>query len=323
MTAPIPVAAFQIDSAGRARRISELTTEPDTSGGYVWLHFDRSDRNLAGWLAGRLPDTPAMSLVQEETRPRADAHQGGLIINLRGVNLNPGSASEDMVSLRMWVTEALVITVRMRKLFTLDAMRQTAEAGTAPDSPAEFLAKLSGGLTERIEEVSMALEDEASDQEEIAFHEDHDSGMEGAPDLALSRRRVIRLRRFLAPQKEALLRLAASDLGFITESARSSLRECANLTARAVEELDAARDRLNVVQDHIDAKQAARIARNSYVLSIVAAIFLPLGFLTGLFGMNVAGLPGTQWAGAFTVVTLAMAGVGVGLFLLFRALRWF
>ncbi|NNF23377.1 MAG: zinc transporter ZntB [Rhodobacteraceae bacterium] len=320
MTAPVPIAAFEIAADGATEVLESLRTAPAAGGAYVWLHFDRSDLQLAQWLKDNLPPIAAQSLVQPETRPRADAFDDGIIVNLRAVNLNPGSDTEDMVSLRMWITDQLVVTVRQRKVFSVDEMRNAAKAGRAPARPDLFLSELTGKLTTRIEEVSMQLEDAASDIEEAAFDEDPEMGTEALP---LMRRRVIRLRRYLAPQRDALLRLAGSEMAMMSSDATSPMRECANLTARAVEELDAARDRLNVVQDHLDAKQAARIGRNSYVLSIVAAIFLPLGFLTGLFGMNVSGLPGTEWSGAFTAVSFSMAGVGVGLYALFRALRWF
>ena len=47
-----------------------------------------------------------------------------------------------------------------------------------------------------------------------------------------------------------------------------------------------------------------------YLLSIVATIFLPLSFLTGVFGMNVAGLPGLENPGAFNYLTIGMAAIG-------------
>ena len=65
-------------------------------------------------------------------------------------------------------------------------------------------------------------------------------------------------------------------------------------------------------------EQNARI----YLLSVIAAIFLPLTFVTGLLGMNVAGLPGTQNPIAFTLSLLLMAVLGFGLALLFKWKRW-
>ena len=43
-----------------------------------------------------------------------------------------------------------------------------------------------------------------------------------------------------------------------------------------------------------------------YVLSIVAAMFLPLGFLTGLVGINLGGIPGSESPFGFLVFSLLM-----------------
>jgi zinc transporter len=59
-----------------------------------------------------------------------------------------------------------------------------------------------------------------------------------------------------------------------------------------------------------------------YLLSVVAAVFLPLSFLTGLLGMNVAGLPGTENPQAFALSAVAMIGLGIGLVILFRWKKW-
>ncbi len=60
-----------------------------------------------------------------------------------------------------------------------------------------------------------------------------------------------------------------------------------------------------------------------YVLSIVAGIFLPLGLLTGLLGINVGGIPGTESKLAFAIVCLILlliAGIQIWVF---RKKRWF
>jgi zinc transporter len=66
-----------------------------------------------------------------------------------------------------------------------------------------------------------------------------------------------------------------------------------------------------------------RLERNGYRLSVVAAIFLPLGFLTGLFGVNVGGMPGVQSGHAFLLLCIGMAVIGVVSAAVMRWLRWF
>ena len=91
---------------------------------------------------------------------------------------------------------------------------------------------------------------------------------------------------------------------------------------RVVEDADAMRDRMALVRDELASQLSDRLNRNMYLLSILSALFLPLGFLTGLFGINVAGLPGAGDPKAFWMFCGVLAGVaGLQLFVL-RRLRW-
>jgi zinc transporter len=59
-----------------------------------------------------------------------------------------------------------------------------------------------------------------------------------------------------------------------------------------------------------------------YLLSIIAAIFLPLGLLTGLLGINVGGIPGTDSKWAFTLVTVVLVSLAIILVAWFKKIKW-
>lgn len=312
-----PIAAFAFEG-NSLRPIEDDWPSIDAVQGYRWLHFALDDPATAIWVNEHLPDIAARALLQSETRPRCERLQGGLILNLRGVNLNPQSDPEDMVSLRMWVTESAIVSARLRKVWAVDAIREAAEDGIAPATVGQFLAELTNGLTNRIEAVSLALEDETDEMEETTSE-----GSTLAPDqLAKLRRAVIKMRRFINPQRDAIANLAAIEGWIFAPDELAQLRETSNRTRRIVEELDATRDRLTTIHDHVDANRAHALSRNSYVLSVVAAIFLPLGFLTGLFGVNVAGMPGTTAPMAFWLLAGVSALLGIALFLIFKFAKW-
>jgi zinc transporter len=66
-----------------------------------------------------------------------------------------------------------------------------------------------------------------------------------------------------------------------------------------------------------------RLNRNLYTLSVVTAIFLPLGFLTGLFGINIGGMPGVEDEQAFFVFAGALAIIVSIQIVIFKYLKWF
>jgi zinc transporter len=92
---------------------------------------------------------------------------------------------------------------------------------------------------------------------------------------------------------------------------------------RLGEDLDAIRDRSQVVHDQIMDRRAERMNNQMLVLSVVAAIFLPLGLLTGLLGINVGGIPGTDNPWAFWIVCAALIATAVALVLWFRRIGLF
>lgn len=293
----MPICVFDISEDGTTSiPDSQALTGPAR---YRWWHFDLADPKLPDWCETHLPIIPASALLQPETRPRCDTYQNGLILNLRGINMNAGQQAEEMVSIRMWVTDAVIITVRMRKVFAIDEIRQSAQADMAPETPAAFVTALVSRLTARVQ-------DEVNAIGKLTEFFEADLEDESTPipkELTQSRRRVIRLRRYLDPQRSALNALSITAL--IPKPDHPALR-----------------DRLSAVQDDHDLDVARKQARNSFLLSIGAGIFLPISFLTGVFGLNVGGMPGTDNPWAFTILCAAMTALALILLLLIRRMKW-
>ena len=90
--------------------------------GLAWFHLNYADATARDWLLrSELLSIPvAESLLDEETRPRVLHHGEGLLLTLRGVNLNPGAEPEDMVSIRIWIEEGRIISTRKRRLKSVD-----------------------------------------------------------------------------------------------------------------------------------------------------------------------------------------------------------
>lgn len=314
-----PICAFDF-AIGGARPVPEAwpAPQPDARVAFRWLHLDLGRKETRDWIVENVPPIAASALLQSETRPRCDMLGDGLILNLRGVNLNPGSDLEDMVSLRMWILPNAVISSRTRRIWATDEIQRRATEGSGPDSVGDFLAQLLHGLSHRIELVSLELDDQTDGMEERAL----EGAMSLHDDLSALRLTVIKMRRFLHPQREALDALLRNESRLLDPAEITELREAVNRTRRTIEELDATRDRLVAVQDQVASEQVRILGRNSYILSIVAAVFLPLGFLTGLFGVNIAGMPGTQTPLAFWLLSAGSLALGLGIFLVFRALKW-
>lgn len=300
--------AYLIDSAGAAKKLDwqgVRAWSPDQ--GLLWVHLQIDEPETRQWLErdSGIPAHVVPTMLAIETRPRASAVGDNLLILLRGVNLNPGAEPEDMVSIRLWVEANRIVSTRRRGLQSV--MDTVASLQGRPVSgPGDLLLRLADRLTERINDVINEREEHMDDLEDSLLEE---PSQVMRSNLAELRRDAISLRRYLAPQREAMARLLAEVLPWFTDMDRSRAREIHDRLMRLVEDLDSVRERSSVLHEELVSRLSDQLNQRMYILSIVAVIFLPLGFLTGLLGINVGGIPGANSPYGFWTFTALLAGV--------------
>lgn len=316
--------AWLLDGRGGGRRLdwSEACLCEPQGDEWLWLHFDYSKPSVQQWMrhASNLSEFTVEALLQSETRPRALTADGGLLVFLRGVNLNPGANPEDMVSIRMWVGKNRVISLRMRRLLSIDDMRLSIVRNEGPENTGSFLAVIVDLILTRINSIIDELYDRVDELEDLVIVE---TAYQQRQALADVRRQLIALRRFLAPQRAALNRLASERHPLISEFQRLQLQESHDHLTRMIEDLDSARERATVTQEALVNRLAELTNERMYVLSIVSVIFLPMSFVTGLLGINVGGMPGANTDWAFIAVAALMLVMAIGLWIYLRLRRWF
>jgi zinc transporter len=314
--------AFWFDGAGKANSLDWDGLAAMTDGpGFPWMHLQRDHPDTREYLFKQsgLPQVACEALIAAESRPRTTTFDEGIIVDIRGVNMNPGANSEDMVSLRLWCDGERVISVRRRRLMAVDDVREAIRRERAPKSPAALVIMLADGLTVRMGSVISDLDEQVDDLEEaVVTAESHELRFA----LGAIRRQAIGLRRFIGPNREAIQRLVNDPADWMGQGDRLRLREVADKITRYVEDLDSARERAAVVQEELSSRLAERLNKNTYVLSIIAAIFLPLSLLTGLLGINVGGIPGEKWPWSFASVTIAIFVLGVIEYWLLKKMKW-
>ena len=305
------------DGTAVALDVTDQTAEELMQGdGFVWIHLERPTADGTDWLSqSDLSLTVREALDAQETRPRSVVHGNGILINLRGVNLAEGADPEDMVSLRIWVTKRLVVTVQRRPLRAVDDVLDSVSRQVGPRDSGELVARLALRLADRAEPIVAELNESIDDLETEL--EDLDR-LPSRAELAEVRRVSIMLRRYMFPQRDALSTFAIEDMDWLTPLARERMREATERVTRLSEELDAIRDRAEVVQDQIMDMRAEASNKQMLVLSVVAAIFLPLGLITGLLGINVGGVPGSDNPNAFWAVCAMLVLITAGEYWLFR-----
>lgn len=309
-----------LDGRGGATPVDAAGLQPG-AGTATWVDLDLAEKKARAWVRAQpgLDRTAAENLLADETRPRSVASGPGLLLVVRGVNLNPGADPEDMVAIRIWLDAERIITSHRRPVLSLTDVAEALDAGNGPTSPGSFLVFLLARLTDRIGKVVQQIEDEVDGVEE-RIQEGNIAELRA--ELADLRRQIASIRRFLAPQRDALDRLYRQPAGAISELEGQELREETDRLTRYLEDLDLARERALVTQEELMNRVAQEQNQRVYLLSVVAALFLPLTFVTGLLGMNVAGLPGTEASYGFAASMTVMIILAIGMAFYFRWKRW-
>lgn len=262
------------------------------------------------------------TLTMASPRPKCIPNDDDLLLVLRGINFNEGAEADDMVSVRIWLNADTIIASQNRNVTSVEAAEK---ALPKTDRPLTALINIIDGLFGRIESHILGLDERVDVAEERAL---------AAPSKQIRleimefRRSVIALRRYLLPQRETMMTLSRSTSALITDDDRQTLTDQYYRSARICDLLDAVRERLALIQEEITATISDRINQNMYLLSIISLIFLPLGFLTGLFGINVGGMPGVADGGdpvepvAFWMVVAGCAVVAAGIFVTMKIKKW-
>jgi zinc transporter len=294
---------------------------PDSMGRPIWVDLFYDNADARHWVESQhdIPAVAREALVELQSRPGMFEYENGILLILRGVNLNEGERPEDMISLRVWVDDKRVITCRRRILQSLRSVAQRLQNGDGPERPGAMISDLIGELAQRINVVDERL-NQVLQGFEVAT--DLSSAARSEDALSALRRRTAILRRYLAPQKEAMNRLQQYRGDLLQAQDRLEIQMHADTMVQCLENIELVREQAMALQDELFNRLAMAQNARMYLLSIVAAIFLPMTFLTGLLGMNVGGIPLANSSMGFAVISGLSIAVAVLLWWLFKRTRW-
>ncbi|WNJ97375.1 zinc transporter ZntB [Vibrio ruber] len=318
------IAALLFDGQGGAVELDlEQVNAWQPEQGTLWVHIDCANEQGSHWLSHQsgVGELVADALLSNDTRPRVSHVNEQSLIFLRGVNLSEGASPEDMVSVRIVIDAQRIISTRRRKLLSVSDLIQSLHQGEGPVNSSDFLVRLCHYLTLRIDAVTATFEDRIAQVEENVLEESNLAVHR--KELMEIRRQTIHLRRYLAPQREAMLKMVAERKAWLLADDRLYLQESTDRLIRSVEELDAIRERAVVTQEELVSQVNDQMNQRMYVMSLIAALFLPLGFLTGLLGVNIGGIPGTDNPGAFLWFSAMLIVVMIAILGFFKFKRWF
>ncbi|WP_044560640.1 transporter [Azospirillum sp. B4] len=270
--------------------IADAMAQPD---GLVWLHFNLVDVRARQWIEAMptLPRGARQALLGQDSHFRLEPAGEGLTGVLADLHHRFDDPAGGLGQLRIYMEARLVITARRQPLMAVDQLRRSISQGLAPTGAVDLVAHLMFHLTDTVAAEVSELADDVDDVEDSLLA---DRLEDEGEKLGRIRRTSARLRRHLGPQRTALNVALSRMPGWCGTEDRSRLRQAIDRLEGVSQDLDLVQERARLLQDELSNRFSEATNRNLYVLSIVTTILLPVNLITGIFGMNVGGLP---WSG--------------------------
>lgn len=269
---------------------SQETPNGPNTAGVQWIDIDIEDPEERAWLA-------AWPEIEDETRalllePVRFGHReylaDGLFLSLRTMRSAAPDDIERLTDLKLLIGKARAVTVRSGGVGAVDELRRYLRSGRGLVTPVDLLAFMVAGMTKRLEVAIFDIARDTDATEDALL----DHGAVPSPQASNElRRRIFRTRRQLRSVDQVLSPLATDPALALDADDRETLARSASHVARYMESLEECRARIQMLDDQIEGQRSASMTRASLNLTIVATVFLPMTFISGLLGMNVAGIP--------------------------------
>ncbi len=308
--------------------VSDLQAIHDSKLGVSWINIDGiGDPDTLSEL-GKLFGLHVLALedvVNLHQRPKFEDYGDTDFIVLRMPSLSPHL---DLEQLSMFVCDGFVITIQERSGDCFDGLRDRIRNGkgrirqrgsaylayTVLDAVVETFYPVVESYTDQLEEIESRVLANETENIVAAIH--------------AVRHDLRALRRAVVPTREVLSAMARADASDPQGDTHIFLRDCHDHTVQLMEALDTNRELASSLMDLHLSNMSMRMNEVMKVLTIIATIFMPLGFIAGLYGMNFDGhlspwnMPELRWRYGYFFALGAMGLTAIGLVWFFRSKGW-
>ena len=309
-------------------RISDLSSLRGKETGVNWINIDGiSDPDTLSQL-GQIFGLHVLALedvVNLHQRPKFEDYGETAFIVLRMPSLRPHL---DLEQVSVFVRDNLVITIQERPGDCFDALRDRIRnaKGRVRNRGGAYLAY---SVLDAIVETFYPVVESYSDQLEDIENRVLANETEGVVAEIHAVRHDLRvLRRTIAPTRDVLSAMTRADKSEPDGDTHVFLRDCHDHVVQLMEALDTNRELASSLMDMHLSNVSMRMNEVMKVLTIIATIFMPLGFIAGVYGMNFDGglspwnMPELRWRYGYPFVLAAMGLTAFGLFWFFRSKGW-
>ena len=305
-----------------ADRIDEVDQLTDREGTLVWVIASAPDDARIADLGRefRLHPLALEDLRKQRQRPKLDAYERQhMIVCYEAVPGTPGGLSE----IHVFVAARWLLSVHWGPTPMLDAERQRiaeGRGGTA-ETTGHLLYRLLDAavdsyfpeldtISDRIDALEYRVLEEEADRQSLA-------------EILSLKRRLLELRRVLAPMRDVANSLLRRDLEIVDEASVPYYQDLYDHLVRVLDQLDVYRDLLATVLDARLTVASNNLNAIMKRLTAFTVILMVPTLIAGIYGMNFEIMPELEWPFGYPLALAIMAAAVVISVTFFRRRGWF
>ena len=306
---------------GKVKDITSAQLQSRKSKGFVWVDIEAPSEDDFEYLNGIFPLHPLAceASLSKNSRPRVTEFDEHLFV----VFHEPfkGGKHVSFLQLDFFLGANFLVTTHSKSLVSIDTIKKNFETNPKlfKKGPSFITYYLLDHIVDNYFPIMDEIDQMLDEVEDIVFI----NNSKGVLNQIFSLRRyVLELRKKVIPEREVLSTLAKFDSKFIDQPSIIYFRDIYDHLIRISEMVDSYRDLLTSVLDIYISTQSKKLNEVMKVLTIIATIFIPLTFVTGLYGMNFRLMPEITWEYGYPAALLLMALMAIVMIVYFKKKRW-
>ncbi|MFD0677823.1 MULTISPECIES: magnesium/cobalt transporter CorA [unclassified Paenibacillus] len=284
--------------------------------GFYWIDADTEDLEILQPLFHLHELAVEDCLTEEEQRPKIELYDSNYFIVINSIRFDDEEIF--LRALNIFLGKHYIITVTRQKINELRALKPILweEEVAAPD---RFLYHLMDLVVDNYTSVGDRIEVKIEKLEEDILMHTKKSHLNEIIGL---RSEILWLKKVLVPQKEVISTLNKKELRLISEPLKKYFGDIYENAVKISETFDTFRDLMANLREAYQSSLANRANEIMRVFTALTTIFMPLTFITGIYGMNFEYIPGIHWEFGGVAAVIFMVLVGISMLVLFRKKDW-
>ncbi len=261
-------------------------------------------------------------ILDTQQRPKCEQTEHGIFIILKLLARRMDSADFITEQISIYLTEGRLITFQEHPDDTFHALKlrmQQTGSRLRTRRPDYLMYALIDFVTDHY----FPVIDQCSDRIHLL-----DEQISGNPadelktSIFMIRQDIAEMHRLLLPTRESVSLLLRLEGAHITEKTRRHLRDVQDNVMQLIDLNDNQSDHLASLHDLFMSEMTYRMTNVMKILTVITSVFIPLTFITSIYGMNFKHMPELEWAWAYPALWMIMIAVGIMQFIYFKKKKW-